>query len=70
MWLMIISKSILNFTNPERKGGLTQILRQLREFIDMLAGITAVWNTEAEVKVKALQQVISEVVPLNHTEVD
>lgn len=35
----------------------------------MLTGVSAVWDTEAEVKVKALQQVIAEVVPLDHTKV-
>lgn len=35
----------------------------------MLTGVSAVWDTEAKVKVKALQQVIPEVVPLDHAEV-
>lgn len=48
---------------------LTQALRQLRELVDVLTGVSAVWDTEAKVKVKALQQVITEVVPLNHAEV-
>lgn len=51
------------------KRWLTQALRQLRELIDVLTGVSAVWDTEAEVKVKALQQVIAEVVPLDHAEV-
>ena len=48
---------------------LTQTLRQLREFVDVLTGVSAVWDTEAKVKVEALQQVITEVVPLDHSEV-
>lgn len=35
----------------------------------MLAGVSAVGDTEAKVKVKALQQVITEVVSLDHAEV-
>lgn len=35
----------------------------------MLAGVSAVGDTEAEVKVEALQQVIAEVVSLDHAEV-
>lgn len=49
--------------------GLTQALRKLRELVDVLTGVTAVWDTETKIKVKALQQVITEVVPLDHTEV-
>lgn len=51
------------------KNRLTQALRQLRELIDVLTSIAAVRDTEAEVKVEALQQVITEIVPLNHAEV-
>lgn len=35
----------------------------------MLTGVSTVWDTEAKVKVKALQQVITEVVSLYHAEV-
>lgn len=35
----------------------------------MLTGVPAVWDTEAKVKVKALQQGVAEVVPLDHAEV-
>lgn len=35
----------------------------------MLTSVSAVWDTEAKVKVKALQQVIAEIVPLDHAEV-
>lgn len=35
----------------------------------MLAGVSAVGDTEAKVKVEALQQVIAEVVSLDHAEV-
>lgn len=35
----------------------------------MLAGVAAVWDTEAEVKIKALEQVIAEIMPLDHAEV-
>lgn len=35
----------------------------------MLTGVATVWDTEAEVEVKALQQVIAEVVSLDHAEV-
>ena len=53
------------------QGGvvLTQGLRQLGELVDVFAGVAAVGDAEAEVKVKALEQVFSEVVPLDHAEV-
>lgn len=35
----------------------------------MLAGVSTVWDAEAKVKVEALQQVIAEVVPLDHPEI-
>lgn len=35
----------------------------------MLTGVSTVWDTEAKVKVEALQQVIAEVVPLDHPEI-
>lgn len=35
----------------------------------MLTGITAVRDAESKVKIKALQQVIAEVVPFNHAKV-
>lgn len=48
---------------------LTQALRQLRELVDVLTGVAAVWDAETEVKVETLEQVIAEVVPLDHAEV-
>lgn len=35
----------------------------------MLTAITAVWDAEAKVKIKALQQVVTEVVPFDHAKV-
>lgn len=35
----------------------------------MLTGVSTVWDTEAKVKVEALQQMITEVVSLYHAEV-
>lgn len=54
---------------PEIKKGLTQAFRQLRELVDVLTSVAAVWDTEAKVKVKALQQMITEIVPLDHPEI-
>lgn len=54
------------FFRPRR---LTQALGQLRELIDVLTGVSAVRDAEAKVKVEALQQVITEIVPLDHAEV-
>lgn len=48
---------------------LTQALRQLGELINVLARVSTVWDAEAKVKVEALQQVITEVVPFDHAEI-
>ena len=48
---------------------LTQGLRQLGELVNVFAGVAAVGDAEAEVEVKALEQVFAEVVPLDHAEV-
>lgn len=50
-------------------GELTKALRQLRELVDVFAGVPAVWDAETKVKVEALQQVIAKIVSLNHAEV-
>lgn len=41
----------------------------MRELVNVLTGVSAVWDTEAEVEIKTLQQVIAEIVSLYHAEV-
>lgn len=48
---------------------LTDFFRQCGELIDVLARVLAAGHAEAELKVKALEQLITEVVSLNHAEV-
>lgn len=36
----------------------------------MLAGISAVWDAETKIEVEALQEMVAEVVPFDHAEVD
>ena len=48
---------------------LTKVLRQRREFVDVLAGVLAAGHAEAELEVKALEQLLSEIMSLNHPEV-
>lgn len=48
---------------------LTDLLWKWWELVDMLAGVLTAGDAEAELKVEALQQLISEVMPLNHAEV-
>lgn len=48
---------------------LTDLLRQGGELVDVLARVLAARHAEAELKVEALEQLIAEVVSLNHAEV-
>ncbi len=48
---------------------LTDFLRQCRELVDVLACVLAAGHAEAELEIKALEQLISKVVSLNHAEV-
>lgn len=48
---------------------LTQLLRERGEVIDVLAGVLAAGDAEAKVEVKAFEQLVAEVVPLDHAEV-
>lgn len=48
---------------------LTDFLGQCGELVDMLASVLAAGHAEAEFEIKALEQLITEVVSLNHAEV-
>lgn len=48
---------------------LTDLLRQRRELVDVLACVLAAWHAEAKFKIEALEQLITEVMSLNHAEV-
>lgn len=48
---------------------LTDFLWQRGELVDVLARVLAAGHAEAKLEIKALQQLIAEVVPLNHAEV-
>ncbi len=48
---------------------LTDFLRQCGELVDVLACVLAAGHAEAKLKIKTLQQLIAEVVSLNHAEV-
>lgn len=48
---------------------LTDVLGQRRKLVNVLARVLAAGHAEPEFKVKALEQLIPEVVPLNHAEV-
>lgn len=48
---------------------LTDILRQSWELIYVLACVFAAGHTEAKLKIKALKELIAEIVPLYHTEI-
>lgn len=48
---------------------LTEILWERRELVDVLTGVLAAGDAEAKLKVEALQQLFTEIVPLNHPEV-
>lgn len=48
---------------------LTYVFRQRWEFIDMFTGVLAAGHAEAELEVKTLEQLLSEIVPLNHPEI-
>lgn len=48
---------------------LTDILRQRGELVDVLACVLAAGHAEAELEIKALEQLIAEVVSLDHAEV-
>ena len=47
----------------------TQLLGESREVVDVLAGVLAAGDAEAKVEVEAFEQLVAEVVPLNHAEV-
>lgn len=47
----------------------TQLLRERGEVVDVLAGVLAAGDAETKVEVKAFEQLVAEVVPLNHAEV-
>lgn len=46
-----------------------QLFRERGEVVDVLAGVLAAGDAEAEVEVKAFEQLVAEVVPLDHAEV-
>lgn len=48
---------------------LNEILRELWEFIDVLTCVLTAGDAEPKFKIKTLQQLITEVMPLNHAEV-
>lgn len=48
---------------------LTEILWELGEFIDVLTSIFTAGDAEAKFEIKTFQQLVTEVVPLNHTEI-
>lgn len=48
---------------------LTAVLRQGWEFIDVFTRVLASGHAEAKLKVKTLQQSLSEIVPFDHPEV-
>lgn len=43
----------------------TYLWFQVRQAVDVLAGVPAVWDAEANLKVKGFEQEVSEKVPLN-----
>jgi len=51
------------------KGILTDFLRQRGELVDVLTCVLAAGHAEAKLKVKALEQLLAEVVSLDHAEV-
>lgn len=48
---------------------LTDFLGQCGELVDMLASVLAAGHAEAELKVKTLKQLLSEIMSLDHPEV-
>lgn len=50
-------------------GTLTDLLRQRRELVDVLACVLAARHAEAKLKIEALEQLIAEVMSLDHAEV-
>ena len=52
-----------------RGGKLTDFLRERGELVDVLARVLAAGHAEAKLEVKALKQLIAEVVSLDHAEV-
>lgn len=48
---------------------LTEVLRELGELVNVLASVFAAGDAEPKFKVKALQQLIPKVMPLDHPEV-
>ena len=50
-------------------GIRTDLIGEGWELVDVLAGVLAAGDAEAKLKVEALQELLPEVVPLNHAEV-
>lgn len=48
---------------------LTDLLRQRRELVDVLARVLAARHAEAKLEIEALEQLIAEVMSLDHAEV-
>lgn len=51
------------------KNRLTDFFRERWEFIDVFTGVLAAGHAEAELKVKTLEQLLSEIMSLDHPEV-
>lgn len=58
----------LKYEGEAQNMKLTQVLGKLRELVDMFTGVLAVRDAEAELEVEALEQLVAEVVPLDHAE--
>lgn len=52
-----------------RLAVLTDLLREGWELVDVLAGVLAVGDAEAELEVERLEEPLAEVMPLNHAKV-
>lgn len=48
---------------------LTDVFRQRWELVDVFTGVLAAGHAKAKLKVKTLEQLLSEIVPLNHPEI-
>ena len=48
---------------------LTQFVRKGGEFVNMFTSVFAVWNAEAELEVKCLEEPITKKVSFNHPEI-
>lgn len=54
---------------PREGAELTEVLRELGELVDVLTSVFTAGDAESKLKIKTLQQLIAEVVPLDHAEV-